>query len=62
MNQQREDGRETLRLTALAHEAHAQVDVVLGRQVNSRTGNLRTVEKNILKKMSDVRGPLSGNL
>lgn len=51
MNQQREDGRETLRLMALAHEAHAQVDVVLGGQVNSRTGNLRTVEKNMLKKM-----------
>lgn len=30
MKEQRKDGRETFRLTVLAHEAHAKVDVILG--------------------------------
>lgn len=47
MKQQREDGGETLRLAVLAHEAHAEVDVVLGRQVNSRTRDLGTMEDRV---------------
>lgn len=45
MKQQREDSRDTLRLTVLAHEAHAEVDIILGWQMNSRTRNLRTEEE-----------------
>lgn len=30
MKQQRKEGRETFRLTVLAHEADAKVDIILG--------------------------------
>ena len=40
MKQQGEDGRETLSLTVLAHETHAEEDVIFGWQMNPRTGNL----------------------
>ncbi len=51
MKQQRKDSRETFRLTVLAHEAHAKVDIILGCQMNSRTRNLRTGE-NILVQLN----------
>lgn len=55
MKQQRKDGRETFRLTVLAHEAHAKVDVILGWQMHSRTRNLRTVEKQFLVQFNRVK-------
>ena len=47
MKQQRKDSRETFGLVVLAHEAHAQVDIILGWQMNTRTRNLRIVEVHI---------------
>ena len=54
MKQQRKDGRETFGLMVLAHEAHAQVDIILGWQMNTRTRNLRTVEEDIRVTVSEV--------
>lgn len=48
MKQQREDSREVFRLTVLAHEAHAEVDVIFDWQMNTRTRNLRSMHQHIL--------------
>lgn len=54
MKLQRKDGRETFGLMVLAHEAHAQVDIILGWKMNTRTRNLRTVEEHIRVTVSEV--------
>lgn len=51
MKQQREDSREVFRLTVLAHEANAEVDVILGWQMNTRTRNLRLMHEQILVQL-----------
>lgn len=38
----------------LAHEAHAQVDIILGWKMNTRTRNLRTVEEHVRVTVSEV--------
>ena len=54
MKEQREDGRQTLRPTVPAHDTHAEVDIILGWQMDSRTRNLRAVEEHILVGLNRV--------
>jgi len=62
MEQQRKDSRETFRLAVLAHEAHAEVDIIFGWKMNSRTRNLVTKEEQIIaqsKKVGDQIGSVA---